>query len=55
MSGPQPELERPAHHVREAQRYIDELRGDHPQARLHALLAIAGELRELNSTLKKLR
>lgn len=52
MNGPQPELERPAHHVREAQRLLDEGCGDSAKARLHALLAIAGELREINRALK---
>ncbi|MGI5443823.1 hypothetical protein ACQEV4_42725 [Streptomyces shenzhenensis] len=55
MTGPQPELERPAAHIREAQQLIEQGRAGAPATIAHALLAIAGELRELNHALKKRR
>lgn len=52
MTGPQPELETPAQHAREAQRVLEH--GSNYQLVIcRALLAIHGELRELNRTLNK--
>lgn len=52
MTGPQPELERPAHHARQAQTILDGTVDGVQTAKVHALLAIAGELRALNRALK---